>query len=248
MNGDDENRGGDLNHADNRSSKQKEYNKLYYASRKDVVVSRAVAEKRRIANKKYYERQKEIKIRRLANGEGSSHSTLATNISDVDMLQMNSKASERTLLGTLNARRINNISPSVISNSIEFRKNMANSSRIQMRRRNLLPLFDEVMNEASTGYCTRVNDDPPITYTITQEDPYAFVYDELSHRCEWENLNEDIIKILMGVLSTNPYVRTFRSLRELGQLDKYRVTLNASVEIDQRHRQYNRPTTSEVRR
>ena len=71
---------------------------------------------------------------------------------------------------------------------------------------------------------------------------------ELSHRCEWENLNEDIIKILMRVLATNPYVRTFRSLRELGQLDKYRVTLNASVEIDQRQRQYNRPTTSEVRR
>lgn len=71
---------------------------------------------------------------------------------------------------------------------------------------------------------------------------------ELSHRCEWENLNEDIIKILMRVVATNPYVRTFRSLRELGQLDKYRVTLNASVEIDQRQKQYNRPTTSEVRR
>lgn len=67
---------------------------------------------------------------------------------------------------------------------------------------------------------------------------------EFSHRLEWSNLDRRIIEILTRVLSTNPYVRTFRSLAELGTLDNYRVTLNASVELDQRV--YNRPTTSEV--
>ena len=149
MNGDDENRGGDPNHAENRSSKRKEYNKLYYASRKDVVVSRAVAEKRRIANKKYYEYQKEIKMRRLANGEGSSRSTLATNISEVDMLQ--TKASERTPLGTLNARRINNISPCVISNNREFSKNMANSLSVSIAsNKENISTYEEILGRHLT--------------------------------------------------------------------------------------------------
>ncbi|KAL4570430.1 hypothetical protein LXL04_026082 [Taraxacum kok-saghyz] len=46
------------------------------------------------------------------------------------------------------------------------------------------------------------------------------------------------------VLASNPYVATFRRLADLGPLDNYRVTLNASVELEQRV--YNRPTTSEV--
>lgn len=67
---------------------------------------------------------------------------------------------------------------------------------------------------------------------------------ELSHRLQWPNLDRNVIEILTRVLSMNPYVRTFRSLGELGPLENYRVTLNASVELDQRV--YNRPTTSEV--
>ena len=67
---------------------------------------------------------------------------------------------------------------------------------------------------------------------------------ELNHRLKWDNLNKNVVEILTRVLATNPYVRTFRSLGQLGPLDKYRVTLNASVELDQRV--YNRPTTSEV--
>ena len=67
---------------------------------------------------------------------------------------------------------------------------------------------------------------------------------EFSHRLLWPNLDRNIIEILTHVLSMNPYVRTFRSLAELGPLDNYRVTLNTSVELDQRV--YNRPTTSEV--
>ena len=67
---------------------------------------------------------------------------------------------------------------------------------------------------------------------------------ELDHRLQWPNLDRNITETLTRVLSTNPYVNTFRSLAELGPLDNYRVTLNASVELDQRV--YNRPTTSEV--
>lgn len=67
---------------------------------------------------------------------------------------------------------------------------------------------------------------------------------ELDHRLQWTNLDRNITEMLTRVLSENPYVNTFRSLAELGPLDNYRVTLNASVELDQRV--YNRPTTSEV--
>ena len=67
---------------------------------------------------------------------------------------------------------------------------------------------------------------------------------EFSHRLKWSNLDRSIIQILTRVLSTNPYFRTFRSLAALGTLDNYRVTLNASMELDQRV--YNRPTISEV--
>ncbi|PWA79392.1 hypothetical protein CTI12_AA206440 [Artemisia annua] len=67
---------------------------------------------------------------------------------------------------------------------------------------------------------------------------------ELSHRLVWTNLDRQIVEILTRVLATNPYVTTFRSLADLGPLDRYRVTLNASVELDQRN--YNLPTTSEV--
>ncbi|PWA60756.1 hypothetical protein CTI12_AA379660 [Artemisia annua] len=83
----------------------------------------------------------------------------------------------------------------------------------------------------------KVNDDPPVTDTITQEDPYAFVYNGIpgEHRVLAECYK-------VGVPGhSRRVVRSF-----LGQLDKYRVTLNASVELDQRERQYNRPTTSEV--
>ncbi|PWA39762.1 hypothetical protein CTI12_AA569020 [Artemisia annua] len=67
---------------------------------------------------------------------------------------------------------------------------------------------------------------------------------ELSHRLIWTNLDRQIVEILTRVLAINPYVATFRSLADLGALDDYRVTLNASVEHDQRN--YNLPTTSEV--
>ncbi|CAH1440059.1 unnamed protein product [Lactuca virosa] len=66
---------------------------------------------------------------------------------------------------------------------------------------------------------------------------------EMSHRLQRKNINKEIAKKLIRVLATNPYMKTFRRLADLGPLDNYKVTLNASVELDQTV--YNRPTTSE---
>nr|KAJ0216741.1 hypothetical protein LSAT_V11C300144770 [Lactuca sativa] len=66
---------------------------------------------------------------------------------------------------------------------------------------------------------------------------------EMSHRLQRKNIDKEIAGKLIRVLDTNPYVKTFQRLADLGPLDNYRVTLNASVELDQRV--YNRPTTSE---
>ncbi|CAH1422521.1 unnamed protein product [Lactuca virosa] len=67
---------------------------------------------------------------------------------------------------------------------------------------------------------------------------------EISQRSSWKNVNRRIIQKLTRILASNPYVRTFKRLSDLGPLDNYRVTLNASVELDQRV--YNKSTTSEV--
>ncbi|KAI3777986.1 hypothetical protein L2E82_06918 [Cichorium intybus] len=67
---------------------------------------------------------------------------------------------------------------------------------------------------------------------------------EISHRLKWSNLDRTIVERLTRALASNPYVRTLKRLCELQPLDDYRVSLNASVERDQRV--YNQPTTSEV--
>ncbi|GKD56607.1 helicase-like protein [Tanacetum coccineum] len=66
---------------------------------------------------------------------------------------------------------------------------------------------------------------------------------EFEYRLKWPNLDREIVTILSRVLAPNHYVQTFRSLGNLGPLNKYRVELIASVKVDQRL--YNRPTTSE---
>ncbi|KAI7750244.1 hypothetical protein M8C21_015421 [Ambrosia artemisiifolia] len=86
-------------------------------------------------------------------------------------------------------------------------------------------IIHEVMPDRSRGsriqprtllpqFCEVIGQ-PSIHDENAEIDPYNFVYDD-----------------------------TFRCLAELGPLDNCRVTLNASVELDQRV--YNRPTTSEV--
>nr|XP_043639169.1 uncharacterized protein LOC122610240 [Erigeron canadensis] len=114
--------------------------------------------------------------------------------------------------------------------------------------------LDKTMANSTSGvYTFRVNGG--IYHQIDQLVPrdgqprylQLYFYDaeaELSYRAQWSNLDKDIIRMLTRALSTNPYAQTFRSMADLGPLDNYRVTLNASVELDQRV--YNRPTTSEA--
>ncbi|GJW05570.1 hypothetical protein Tco_1564426 [Tanacetum coccineum] len=70
------------------------------------------------------------------------------------------------------------------------------------------------------------------------------VESDFEHKLKWPNLDREIITILSRVLAPNPYVRTFRSLGNLGPLNKYRVELTESVKVDQIL--YNRLTTFEV--
>ena len=59
------------------------------------------------------------------------------------------------------------------------------------------------------------------------------------------DLDRSTVQMLMGVLiDVNPYAQTFKMLGGVENLDNYRITLNASVDLDQRT--YNRPTTSQV--
>ncbi|PWA45286.1 hypothetical protein CTI12_AA515050 [Artemisia annua] len=114
--------------------------------------------------------------------------------------------------------------------------------------------LDKTYNVRSSGvYTFRVNGG--IYHRMDQLVPrdgqprylQLYFYDaesELEHRLQWPNLDKEILKIISRVLAPNPYVQTFRTLGNLGPLDKYRVELNASVKVDQRL--YNRPTTSEV--
>jgi hypothetical protein len=114
--------------------------------------------------------------------------------------------------------------------------------------------LDKTMANMTAGvYTFRVNGG--IYHTIDQLVPrdgqprylQMYFYDpdhEFNLRAQWANLDRNILRILTRALATNPYATTFRNMAQLGPLDNYRVTLNASVELDQRV--YNRPTTSEV--
>ncbi|CAI9279702.1 unnamed protein product [Lactuca saligna] len=100
-------------------------------------------------------------------------------------------------------------------------------------------LDDDLSNMKSGVYTFRANG--AIYHRIDQLVPrdglprylQLYFYDsetDFTHRLQWPNIDRKIIQVLVGVLSINPYATTFRSLRELGPLDNYKVTLNASVE------------------
>ncbi|KAL4564425.1 hypothetical protein LXL04_028489 [Taraxacum kok-saghyz] len=112
--------------------------------------------------------------------------------------------------------------------------------------------FDKSMANMTSGVYT-FHVSGGIYYRIDQLVPrngkpthlQLYFYDsenEMSHRLKLPNLDKEIVKTLTRVLASNPYVATFRSFVELGSLDNYIVTLNASVD----ERDNNRPTTSEV--
>jgi hypothetical protein len=114
--------------------------------------------------------------------------------------------------------------------------------------------LDESLNNKTSGvYTFRAhkgiyhNLDQLVSRDGTPRYLQLYFYDpevELDMRLRWPNLDRSITELLSHALSANPYVNTFRQLGELGPLHNYRVTLNASVELDQRV--YNRPTSSEV--
>ncbi|PWA74734.1 hypothetical protein CTI12_AA249500 [Artemisia annua] len=95
------------------------------------------------------------------------------------------------------------------------------------------------------------------TYNVRNSGVYTFrAHGEIYHRIDqliprngqprlqWPNLDKKIVKILSRVLAPNPYVQTFRTLGNLGPLDKYMVELYAYVKVDRKF--YNHPTTSEI--
>jgi hypothetical protein len=58
------------------------------------------------------------------------------------------------------------------------------------------------------------------------------------------NLDKDLIRKLLDILSSNPYVHIFRSLGSIPNLGEYRIELNTNIALDQRV--YNAPTVSQV--
>jgi len=62
--------------------------------------------------------------------------------------------------------------------------------------------------------------------------------------CHSPNLDQNIIRKLLNILSSNPYVQIFRNLGSIPNLDEYKIELNTDIALDQRV--YNAPTTSQV--
>jgi hypothetical protein len=75
---------------------------------------------------------------------------------------------------------------------------------------------------------------------------YFYDTDEtIRHRIQWSpNLDEGVIRTVLRILEDNPYVRVFRSLGNVANLDEYRIELNTDIGVDQRR--YNTPTISQV--
>jgi hypothetical protein len=65
---------------------------------------------------------------------------------------------------------------------------------------------------------------------------YFYETDEtIQHRIQRSpNLDEGVIRIVLRILEDNPYVRAFRSLGNVANLDEYRIDLNTDIGVDQR--------------
>nr|XP_027075846.1 uncharacterized protein LOC113699685 [Coffea arabica] len=59
-----------------------------------------------------------------------------------------------------------------------------------------------------------------------------------------DKLRGSILKLLMRILSNNPYAKFFKNLRNVPNIDNYRIVLNCYPGLDQRV--YNLPTASQV--
>nr|GEW65524.1 hypothetical protein [Tanacetum cinerariifolium]GEY39662.1 hypothetical protein [Tanacetum cinerariifolium] len=113
-------------------------------------------------------------------------------------------------------------------------------------------LYDFVYNGIPKEH-NRLKEQPPCVHcgakNIKDSGVYTFrvqggIYHRIDQLVPRDGEPREIVTILSRVLAQNPYVQTFRSLGNLGPLDKYRVELTASVKDAQRL--YNRPKTSQV--
>ncbi|XP_071918919.1 uncharacterized protein [Coffea arabica] len=75
---------------------------------------------------------------------------------------------------------------------------------------------------------------------------YTFrVQEELAKRIESsDKLRESTLRLLMHILSNNPYAKFFKNLRHVPNIDTYKIVLNCHPGLDKRV--YNLPTASQV--
>jgi len=58
------------------------------------------------------------------------------------------------------------------------------------------------------------------------------------------HLDANLIRAILQILENNLYVRVFRSVGEMQNLDEYKIELNTSISVDQRR--YNAPAMEQV--
>ena len=58
------------------------------------------------------------------------------------------------------------------------------------------------------------------------------------------HLDANLIKVVLQILENNPYVRVFRTVGQMKNLDELKIELNASISVDQRR--YNAPAMDQV--
>ena len=58
------------------------------------------------------------------------------------------------------------------------------------------------------------------------------------------HLDANLIRAILQILENNPYVRVFRSVGQMQNLDEFKIELNTSIGVDQRR--YNAPTMEQV--
>ena len=75
---------------------------------------------------------------------------------------------------------------------------------------------------------------------------YFYDTDEtLAHRSKRSpHLDANLIRAILQILENNPYVRVFRSVGEMQNLDEYKIELNTNISVDQRR--YNAPAMEQV--
>ena len=75
---------------------------------------------------------------------------------------------------------------------------------------------------------------------------YFYDTDEtLSHRSKRSpHLDANLIRAILQIIENNPYVRVFRSVGQMQNLDEFKIELNTSISVDQRR--YNAPAMEQV--